>query len=205
MSLLRTGEIKHRGILPKIPMCNGPEISTIKGEDSMCCVFCYDVRHLKYRGDGIVTDSPMVIEFVKKLDFFASNIGRNFFTLTTCGEKPMIAYSPKKSELVVESYIDLLRKIFLLRREMKLVNKKIVFSDFATCEADVPIVLPNDETEKREKFGGDEGVLIEKQILKVTDLDEAFKSGKWMYLINFYQALGVCSKSFRTDTYEIFR
>jgi hypothetical protein len=88
-----------------------------------------------------------------------------------------------------EVIITKLKQYFLFRRELGIMDKEINADQVYCRDNYVPVVMPSATTVKRDTntLGGYEGVVIENNVLRIVDLDKAYASGKYMYIINFYQ------------------
>jgi hypothetical protein len=89
-----------------------------------------------------------------------------------------------------------LKEHFLFRNRMKIVDKEIKSNQVYARNNYQPLVMPLETTEIRQSFGNNEGIIIQPfeksdgtkyQVLAVVNLDKAYQSGKYMYVINFYQ------------------
>lgn len=194
MDFIRNDSYAELGVcreLPPTEFCDGAYTSTDKGQDSICCCFCYIIRCAKYRKAGIQTDNILALEFLEKFP-----MARDSCYVSRCNkEKPLVFHFWCTSELIVDSYMECLKEQFKVRQQLRICDKRINNEMFAPTRDKVPIVVPCNETIRfKEETADDSGVEVstDKRMIKVKNLDEAFKSGKWMHVINYHQTIAIC-------------
>ena len=101
-----------------------------------------------------------------------------------------------------------MKEHFLFRKANGIMDKEIQYAQIYSRPNYSPVVMPNKNTQRRitSSASKDEGVTIDKRgILTVIDLDKAFALGKYMYIINYYQAYNLMvSDSDQIHNYTMF-
>jgi len=178
--------------LPVVKYCNGAYTSEDKGRDAQCCCNCQIIRNAKYRGNPDAYEGGWWICNKPAFEFVSQYPpAKEACHISRCNqEKPMIFFYWRKMKISVDVSSGLIKEMFKLRHQMKLVEKSVKNFQIGVSKSGLPVVFPNSPI-ILQSYGGDEGVEFsdDKKELYVVNLDEAFKSGKWMYLINYYQTL----------------
>lgn len=184
-----TVKIPLYGDLPRTPLCDGAYLSTDRGQDAPCCALCHSMRCAIYRVTGQLIPGEFVLEFVKRLPMASTAC-----MISRCNQaEPAVFYYKGSSELVLQSYISAIKQQFLLRKEMRIVDREIEMIQVAYNHEKIPIIMPWHSTRLHGVELSDDGVRfnVDKTALTLVDLEKAYKAGRWMYVINFYQALNL--------------
>lgn len=174
------------GVIPATTDCNGPYVSQERGIDAMCCARCHMVRQQIYKEKGGFITNKLALEYFYCLISQESDAA-SACIVTTCG-RPLLYVPPASSDLGSENAKGKLKKQFLLWKELHLVSI-VEVDNIGYTHVGTPIVFPSQDCIRKEEFGGDDGVEIKTGVLTVVDMAKALESGKWMYLINYYDTL----------------
>lgn len=191
-----TTNLIFKGEFKKLNKCKGPNRGKNKGMDFPCCLRCNNFRNCANRDDRyeVITDLN-VYKYLTEMEEEGKiqNIKQSLLILNCGDEKNMIYSQMREVDLEYSNYSKslLYQMEFLSKRG--LIPKKILAKNFTITDLGIPIFIPDfNNIEIREKYGGDEGVEIlevnGKKLFRVIDHDEAFKSGKWYFMINFLKA-----------------
>jgi hypothetical protein len=106
------------------------------------------------------------------------------------GGEPDELYIKSRTELEPGVYMQLLKIQFKLRDRLHIIDKEISENQIGYDMQHIPIIFPSDTSKSYTVEGGDEGVHIRADgFIVVKSLDRAFESGKWMFIINYYQTM----------------
>jgi hypothetical protein len=180
--------VSLRGILPSTADCNGPSISQDRGMDAMCCAKCHILRQQIYQQKGVFIGNSFSIDYVLRL----MEIQRDVLTaciIIACGE-PVMYIPPARNELHQDNVKGMLKEQFLLWKDLHIIDN-IDKRNIGFSHSGIPFIFPSEGCVRKEQFGGDEGVEIIDDKLKVINPKKAFASGKWNYLINYYTVLNL--------------
>lgn len=181
------------GLYPSVKECEGPHISTERGLDKLCCAKCFALRTLSYKKIMNSYSGPLMSicdDIVEKYKFVK-------YTKSECGI-PYFAYPNNILTAEITSIESCLKNFFKHRNTLFIADLEIKKSQILNTDYNPTIVFPSNMTKKYTEYGDDSGVLIEKSSpgkLKVISLDDAFKSGKYMYIINYYQTIAILTKN----------
>lgn len=177
-------------IIINTPLCKSYHTSTERGQDSLACSRCHIIRKLLYDEEATTLESPKELsifqEILIKFPFIECLIVK-CGTNNTSGNVviPLRKGANNANPDLVESK---LKEQFLLRKSRKLVDRRIERWQIYYRQNFHHIILPSENTEERDEFGGDEGVEFVNGSMKITNFDKMYKSGKYMYLVNYHQA-----------------
>lgn len=180
-------DIPMIGEVPKTQFCEGAWISLDEGRDGMCCVRCHLLRQAIYRKKRMVSPSVTCLEFIRNFP-----PAKTACFATCCDETtPAIFYQSGDTEMEIKSFLEPLKEQFKLRKKLGIIEKEIKKVNITHNAQKMPIVMPGFTSEKFQGEESDDGVKVSKdgKSIIVSDIEKAYKAGKWMYLINFYQAL----------------
>jgi hypothetical protein len=182
--------VRLYGEIPITPGCNGPILSEVKGTDTPCCARCLILRQRIYRTYGFVSFRQEDIQYAERLSE-ACPEAKTSYVVSVCGKKAISAV-PYMSELEYESVRGFLQKQFLFRAREGYVSKTMDVVFVTMTEMKLPVYMSHDKI--LETYGGDEGVKFKdiggKKYMCVVNMEEAYKSGKWIYIVNYY---AICS------------
>ena len=84
-----------------------------------------------------------------------------------------------------------LKTVFQLWNQLRIANAVIASKQVYARPGYHTVVLPNEDTVYYEKYGGDEGVLFQRDSRRFKIVDEAkvLKSGRYMYAVCYAQVL----------------
>lgn len=180
----------NSGFLPKVPMCAGPTPSTSRGMDQVCCANCEILRVFYYDYNGFFIEDKIAIEYVMSLIRTNPKLLTGL-SITTCSDTT-IHYIPTKSYVERELMKVALKEQCNNMHKARLVNNGITketVKNYLVCDSNgIPYIMPA-LLQHRSKFGGDDGVEIVNDILKVVDESAMVKSGKWVHLVLYYDVL----------------
>ena len=184
------------------PGCQGPFIANEKGQDSLACARCHNLRLLNYASKVAFLDNTRDIALLSKI---IENFPFVEFAESKCGlytddpnvrQSPVIAYPLRSCRADPSLCEGRLKQVFKLWQQLKIANKEILTSQVFNRPGHHPVVLPNSETIQYEQYGGDEGVEFKPpssptstkpRRFKVVDMDKVFASGRHAYAVNFLQ------------------
>lgn len=168
--------------------CEGPFLSIDKGMDSPCCARCHIIRMRIYRSYGKIITDQTTIDYLIKLNIKCIGVDTSY-AISTCG-KPYISTHPYSSELEYGSAKEFLKAQFLFRRDHMIAYKEFDIEYVSMTTLNLPVILPTPKDIKYNEYKGDEGVEIHNggKTLIITNTQEVYNSGKWVYLLNYYQA-----------------
>jgi hypothetical protein len=189
--------IRIYGNFSVTPGCNGPFLSQDRGLDKPCCARCHIIRQRIYREIGIVTGNPLEINYLKDLALICPEVETSY-SIANCGS-PMISTTPYESELEYESVRGFLHKQFNYRRDKKVGWEEVNTKYVAMTNLNKPVICKMPSDRYYENIGGDDGVSINSGKLVVSDMKKAIESGKWLFVINYYQ---ICKILFGVETLE---
>ena len=175
-------------------MCRGYYISNNNGQDTIACSRCNLIRKLLYERKVVSINKEQTIHIMKILLSEYSFIEH---AEVLCGNSfsfvyPLFTGKHGDPDLIEEK----LKEHFLFRNRMKIVDKDVKSIQIYSRNNRYPVIMPCETTELRTTFGNDEGVIIQPfeksdgqkyKVISIVNIDKAFQSGKYMYVINFYQ------------------
>lgn len=200
------------------PLCKGFLVNQEKGQDSLACCKCHLIRKLLYH-DRVVSleDSSETFSDVSRhpLDFRAILEKHPFieFLSVTCGDMKYIVYPLRRTLMNIDLVIPKLKEQFLERKRLGIIDREIQELQIYNRVNHYPVIMPSPSTQRRsitytgkiqdtivgegyasldgtvQRLPEDAGVTIKNRIITVDNLDKAFESGKYMYIINLYQTL----------------
>jgi len=166
--------------------CQGYYISRYKGHDGLCCARCHILRKMIYDEKAVMMETPL------QLDIFDELLEKYPFiehARVFCADTESVVYPLREFKGDIDLVDRKLKEHFLYRKSMGVMDRQIDAKQIYYRSNYLPVIMPSPTTEKRdlETIGGNEGVVIDNNVLRVMDADKAFKSGKYMYVINYYQ------------------
>jgi len=177
------------GLLPKVPLCRGPTPSTTeKGMDSVCCANCDIIRVCYYNHQGVSVEGKEALRYVINLINHNQKI-LSGLTVSVCNET-VIHYTPAKHFAEHALFRECLKAQCTSMAEMMLVDYGIIAKNVKNhliCDSDgMPYIIPSPKLTKLSHFGGDEGVEIDDDMVRVVDREKMLKSGKWAHVLLYY-------------------
>lgn len=171
------------GIFDAIPGCPGSAISTERGQDARCCAYCSHIRRLTYLGVVIDTDDDLKIQYQEKfkLPFVKLQCGNSVFCLFH-----------EYHYVDISTRFDEIKRDFIFRRDLMIGDLTPSSRQLICHKKTKPIFLPNRNTKRYTQYGGDEGVHINGNKITFTDLNLAYESGKYMYIMNYNWFIRCC-------------
>lgn len=189
------------------PLCKGFLVNQEKGQDSLACCKCHLIRKLLYH-DRVVSleDTSDFHAILEKHPFIE-------FNLILCGGMKYIVYPLTKVLMNIDLVIPKLKEQFLERKRLGIIDREIQELQIYNRVNHYPVIMPSSSTQRRsitytgkiqdtivgegyasldgtvQRLPEDTGVTIKNRIITVDNLDKAFESGKYMYIINLYQTL----------------
>lgn len=187
----------------EVPQCKGYYISGDRGHDGLCCARCHILRKMIYE------DSAFDLQTSNELAIFNLLYQKYPFiehVVVKCNNSVSIVYPKRDYKGDLGLLERNMKDLFLFRKENGIMDKEIQHCQIYSRTNYPPIIMPNENTQKRVSSDKNDGVTIDKNgILTVTDLDKAFASGKYMYIINYYQAFNLMvRKDDQIHQYAIF-
>lgn len=192
-----------KGNYPPIPNCRGP-VEEIKGTDRPCCLNCATMKKYILREDKscFFSNNKYLLDYINESSKFIDEI-YTAFSISTCNnDYPTIFYSNEGGpELDPSSYYKTIFNQIKLLHSWGVLIKNYTTENFSFTRRSIPIYVPNfddpDNVEFRDNYGGDEGIEFYThsnnnnvtQLFRVTDEKAAYKSGKWLHLIKFYEIM----------------
>jgi hypothetical protein len=192
-------ELKFNGIIEKTKYCQGPEISTNKGNDFPCCCSCDNLRNCSRRDDFYF--SSTCEKFKDYIDMLKrKNIIKDLdtsYSLSTCGNKIFFIRKIHKDsvELEPESYIHCIIYQFQVLKEMGYnFNHRFSLEDISLTKLGIPIIFPNFEkitnstpsTDlKAEIISNDEGSKKNERYLKFSSPEKIIDDKKFSHYYVF--------------------
>lgn len=174
--------------------CNGPYIATDRGQDSLACCRCHNIRNLMYAGMAASVCSTGSRAFHKLVEMFPFVE----FTHIACANLSIIVYPLRPLSGSDSMSRDRLKQVFLAWHDLKIANREINHTQVFSRVGYHPVVLPNANTTAYADYGDDDGVkLIQPSSpegtkrLRVVNMDKVVASGRYMYLVNYMQTLQV--------------
>ena len=192
-----------KGVQPKTINCKGPEISQNKGDDAVCCARCFFLRTQKYVKAFSSTSNPIAFEYLDEIDF----ADKSSLIIPLCSEKRVIYYPQLTFISSMKPIINGLQEQFKIRHRLGIVDKQIEASQIVCNNFNVPLIIPQDKTQKRQAFKTENtGVSYDraKKTITILSLENAFNSGEYMYIINYYQAKAILEAKPMETNLKIF-
>jgi hypothetical protein len=210
----------ERNVKINTPLCQGYYKSRDKGQDAPACARCHLIRKLLYEKKVGSLESDFQIELFRKLierysfiEYIMVYCDQSSFGLSEkarANEKECLLYSIVYPVHPCKADADLLevklKEQFLLRKSLGIVDKNIARDQIYYRDNYHPVIMPASTTEKRETFGEDEGIILDvsNETFKIVDPEKAYKSGKYMHIINYYQACNILFGEVAPERIPIF-
>jgi hypothetical protein len=167
--------------------CKSFKLSQNNGLDTICCSICSSIRILLYKKyiSFIEGNTELFQKILDKYPFIQH-------IKVLCGSNRLIVYQIKHQDTEIGLLEKKLKEQFLYWKSLGICQKEISPSQVCYTKYFYPVIIPNHNTKVfKRALNVDSGVKIEKDVLSVVDLEKAFESGEYMYVINYYQVLSL--------------
>lgn len=190
--------------------CLGPRTSQLRGMDSPCCVRCNRIRTCYYRDNTTIIENDNInFEYINEIKNLKPNDGETVndlsssFVITNCGSKKTLAFQYSVTELSCASFEDVLFEQFCIMQKMGIIIKNISKNNFSLNRYGIPVVFPGSNYDIIEEYGDDSGISFietdEGKFFTIKSTAEFLKSGKWLFLYNYYKSFLIITNKCRED------
>lgn len=181
-------ELQTFGTVDKTVGCDGPLHSSLNGFDKICCARCFHIRMCIYKQSVYISQNIDIDMMILEQYKFIMK-----YCIISC--KDIMLIFPKLQFKAMTSIIECaMMEQFKFRNSIKIADSDIDINQLVHNDSLLSVVMSTPNTKVYKQFKEDQGVVIKNNRIKFIDVEFAFDSGKYMYILNYYQTMKCLKK-----------